>query len=1150
MAEERPIPLSSPGIAKKAFRMDYKKLNIWLGWVVFLVASATYLTTMEPTASFWDCGEFIATAYKLEVGHPPGAPFFMILARVFSAFVSPEHVPLMVNIISALASAFTILFLFWSITYLAMKMAGAKDSSDVEFTDSKKIAVLGSGLVGALAYAWSDSFWFSAVEGEVYALSSLFTAVVFWAILRWDANAHRSGNLRWIILIAYLMGLSIGVHLLNLLCIPAIAFVYYFRKYEPTRKGVLITGATSVAILGVIQVIIIGGTVKFAGTFERVFVNGFGMPFNSGNLFYILLIFGGLGYGIHWSQQRGKALLNTALLSILVILLGYSTFAMITIRSYANPPIDENNPENVFSLLSYLNREQYGDRPLLSGQFWDSPQSAERKDGNPVYSPVWIATKNGREVKTFFDGWQAELYAEENPDVELEGEYRITDDRKGTIPVYPSEFTMIFPRMYSNQAHHIPEYKRWSNFKGKPVSYRDGQGSRRIMRPTFGENLTFFFNYQVGWMYGRYFMWNFAGRQNDIQGHGNVMDGNWLSGLDFIDEERLGSQEFLPSTMLNNKGYNKLFLLPLILGLIGLVYQLMRDIKNWSVVALLFFFTGLAIVIYLNQYPIQPRERDYAYVGSFYAFAMWMGLGVYSLFDAGRTMNTGDLMKVGGISIGLGVLKYLQESLVGADHSTSFMILYMAIVAILLLGLFVLVLGGEGKDRVRAMLATVLCLAVPVLMVAEEWDDHNRAKRETARDMAADYLESCAPNAILFTNGDNDTFPLWYVQEVEGIRTDVRVVNLSLLNTDWYADQMRRKAYDSDPIPWTTPAEKFRQGTRDYILLDPANENKSNQYLDVRRSIDFIANDEKQRRLGQGSLNAGYVPTKHFRLPVDKDKVIANGTVSEADSNKIVPAIDWTINKRLIMKNHYMVLDMLASFDWDRPIYFAVTTGPESYIGLQEHFQLEGLTYRLIPVKTPKDRMNPNLQGRVAGDIMYDNVMNKFRWGNMDSEEAIYFDENVLRMATNIRLQLSNLADQLIKDGKNDKAEEVLDLSLQVMPNHNVPFDRILLPTVMGYYELGENEKANQLSEHLFDLHEEKHRYFMSLDDEFMLDRDMQQELQAASSVISQLLREAQNAGQQDLVDKYESRTTRIITESTQRLQQLQTGRKTIRGTF
>jgi len=657
--------------------------------------------------------------------------------------------------------------------------------------------------------------------------------------------------------------------------------------------------------------------------------------------------------------------------------------------------------------------------------------------------------------------------------------------------------------------------------------------------------MRFFFNYQVGWMYGRYFMWNFAGRQNDIQGHGNVMEGNWLSGIDLIDEQRLGSQQSLPSNLTNNKAYNKLFLLPLILGLIGLIYQLMRDIKNWSIIALMFFFTGLAIVIYLNQYPIQPRERDYAYVGSFYAFAMWIGLGVYALFDAGRTMKLKDLGMVAGVSFGLGLLKYLQESLIQdiPDHSTSFMIFYMAAIALILLAIFIGALGGESKDRSRALLASVVCLAVPVLMVAEEWDDHDRGKRETARDMASDYLESCAPNAILFTNGDNDTFPLWYAQEVEGIRTDVRVVNLSLLNTDWYADQMRRKAYDSDPIPWTTPAEKYRQGTRDMVALDPRGLNKSGIYLDVKKAIEFVANDANQQNIYSRSRKDSYINSKRFRIPVDKEKVLSNGTVSIADTAKIVPSVDWEIRKNLILKNHYMVLDLLASFDWDRPIYFAVTTGPDSYIGLQDHFQLEGLTYRLVPVKT---QGNPNLQGRVATDIMYDNVINKFRWGNMDSEDEVYLDENVLRMATNLRLQLSNLADGLIKEGKNDKAKEVLDLSLEMMPDHNVPFDRILLPTVMAYYELGEIEKANEVSEIVFNLHDEKHQYFMSLDDQFVQDKDIKNEMNAAAAVVQQLLQQADKAGQTELSEKYKPRVEAIVVES----QQKAAGRKTIRGKF
>lgn len=1122
--------------------MDYKKLNIWLGWLTFAIASFTYLSTMEPTASFWDCGEFIATAYKLEVGHPPGAPLFMILARVFSAFVPVESVPLAVNIISAMASAFTILFLFWSITHLAHKMAirnGAK------LTDGKMIAVLGSGLVGALAYTWSDSFWFSAVEGEVYALSSLFTAVVFWAILKWENEADKAHNLRWIILIAYLMGLSIGVHLLNLLCIPAIAFVYYFRKYEPTTKGVILTAVASIGILGFIQAIIIGGSVNLAGSFEKFFVNTVGLPFNSGTLIYVLLIAGALVAGIIWSHRNGRTVLNTAILSVAVILIGYSTFAMITIRSTANPPIDENNPENVFSLLSYLNREQYGDRPLLMGQFWDSPYTNERKDGKPVYSAVWTVEKNGRPVKTYYDGWSAELFVEENPGHTIKEEYKITDPRKQTEVEYAPEFTMLFPRMYSSQANHESAYKQWSDFKGKPITWRGGGKAQVINRPTFAENMRFFFRYQVGWMYGRYFMWNFAGRQNDIQGHGTITDGNWLSGIDMIDEQRLGSQEFLPSSMTRNKGYNKLFLLPLILGLIGLVYQLWKDVRNWSVVALLFFFTGLAIVIYLNQYPYQPRERDYAYVGSFYAFAIWIGLGVFSLFDAARSMTTKNLGMVAGAIGGLGIVKYLLElSADQPDHSTSFMLLYMGAVAVILLALFGIALKGEDKEKIRAMLATVLCLLVPAIMVAEEWDDHTRAKRETARDMASDYLESCAPNAILFTNGDNDTFPLWYAQEVEGIRTDVRIVNLSLLNTDWYADQMRRKAYESDPIPWTIPAEKYRQGTRDLVALIKE-QNPKNVYVDIKRAMKFASDDKNMQNIYSLARKDAYIPSNRFKIPVDPEKVIANGTVSEADSAKIVD-VKWEINKNVVLKNHFMVLDLLASFDWERPIYFACTTGPDSYIGLQDHFQLEGLTYRLIPIKTVND--NPNLYGRVGTEIMYENVTEKFMWGNMDADD-VYLDENVIRMATNLRLQLNHLAQALIDEGKEEKAREILDLSLQMMPDRNVPFDRLLMPTAEAYYELGDFEKANELTEHLFNIYEENMNYYFSLEPRFL--KDIEQEMQIGNMIIQRLYSTAKQNKQDDLADALQGRMETVSQQFQNKMMELQNaGRKTIRGNF
>ena len=1080
--------------------MSFKKLNILTGWLVFLVAAWTYIATIEPTSSFWDCGEFIATAYKLEVGHPPGAPLFMILARVASAFVSPENVPMAVNVLSALASAFTILFLFWSITHMAHKMA---TRSGEALNTGSVIAVLGSGIVGALAYTWSDSFWFSAVEGEVYALSSFFTAVVFWAILKWESQADEPHSTRWLILIAYLMGLSIGVHLLNLLCIPAIAFVYYFKRYTPTVKGVLMTFVVSAIILGTIQAVIIPGIVKVAGSFELLFVNSMGLPFNTGNVIYGALLIGLIVWGIRWTQRNGHVLWNTVILGVTVILVGYSTYAMIVIRSTANPPIDENNPENVFNLLSYLNREQYGDRPLLMGQFWGSPYSSERKDGSPVYTATYRVKKGGRAVQNFYDRWSAAHFVEQNPGHEIDHAYVITDPRKGSEVQYDPEFTMLFPRMYSAQASHESAYKQWSDFKGTPIRARDREGKPTIInKPTFGENMRYFFQYQMDWMYWRYFLWNFAGRQNDIQGHGNITEGNWLTGIKAIDAQRLGNQDQLPPSMTENHGFNRFYLLPMLLGVIGLVYQMLRHLRDWTVVMLLFFFTGVAIVIYLNQTPYQPRERDYAYVGSFYAFAIWIGLGVFALYDAARTITQKELGMVIGTAFGLGVLKYVVEW--DGDHSVSYSLFYLAALGGGALALFYGLNKVLKNGAVTGTLATLVGLVVPAVMVADGWDDHDRSNRAPARDLASNYLESCAPNAILFTNGDNDTFPLWYAQEVEGIRTDVRVVNLSLLNTDWYIDQMRRKAYTSEPVPFGMPQEKYRQGTRDVVALIPQGKGG---YRDLKEMMKFVSDDRNMQPLFQRNVKDAFFPTDKFSIPVDSAVVFGNGTLTAKDTAWL-RSLDWQIRKQVLLKNHLMVLDLLANNNWERPIYFAVTTGPDSYINLQDHFQLEGLTYRVVPVRSPN--ANPNLQGRVATDIMYRNVTEKFLWGNMDTEGFIYLDENILRMTTNLRLQLSSLAEALIAEGRKEEARNILDLSLTKMPERNVPYDRILLPTVEAYYAIGDVAKGNELSERLFAIMEENLAYYTSLETKFL--KQMEQEMAIAHAVMGRLMSETGKA--------------------------------------
>ena len=993
----------------------FRKLNISLGWLTWLIATIVYLFSIEPTTSFWDCGEFIATAVKLEVGHPPGAPLFMLLGRIFSLFSSPEKSSVMVNVISALSSSFTILFLFWTITAFGKKIATLSGEID----KPKIMAIMGSGLVGALAYTFSDSFWFSAVEGEVYALSSLFTAVVFWAILKWEGAADKAHNQKWIVLIAYLMGLSIGVHLLNLLAIPAIVFVVYFKKFTPTKKGVLLAALLSIVILGFIQYGIIPGTISLASKFELLFTNVFGFPFNVGFLFYIILLLALISFGIYKTHQKKKIILNTALLSIAAIILGYSSFAIVLIRSNANPPMDENNPENVFTFLSYLNREQYGSRPLFNGQSFNTPLNPTKpnKDGSPVY---------------FQD--------------KESGKYIITSDGKNSIPNYDERFLSILPRMWSPERKHQGHYKRWSDFKGKPIRYQNSRGETKVINtPTFGENMRFLFKYQLGWMYWRYFMWNFSGRQNDIQGHGKITHGNWISGIKFIDELRLGNQDNLPEMITDNRANNKYYMLPFLLGLFGLIYQFSKTRKDGIIVALLFFFTGIAIVLYLNQYPLQPRERDYAYAASFYAFAIWIGLGVYGLFE---------------------------------------------------------LINKEKSKPVLAVGISIACLIlVPGIMASENWDDHSRAKRYTGRDFAKNYLDSCEPNAILFTNGDNDTFPLWNVQEVEEYRTDVRVINLSLLNTDWYINQMRRKAYDSDPVPLTLPEKKIRQGTNDFLPIYERKQIKG--HIDVDDLIDFIKNDNPQTKIAvSGGEKIDYIPTKKLKISVDKEKVIANGTVPEDMKDKIVDEIKWQVKKDYVLKNDLTILDILATNNWERPIYFASTTGIDSYIGLENYFRAEGMAYRLVPIRKEKTNSDVN-PGYVNSDILYDRLMNQFHWGGMDSSD-IYMDETNRRMTMSLRVTFSRLANKLIEEGDNEKAKEVIDKAFEVMPEETVPYDVFVMYLAESYYAVGENEKANQVVSRLADIYEKEMIYYLSLEEKFT--RSIKGDQQQALAILNRLV--------------------------------------------
>lgn len=1002
----------------------FKLLNNAFGWVVFLISAIVYLVTMEPTASFWDCGEFIAAGYKLQVGHPPGAPLFLLLGRFFSLFAPSEAtVALMFNALSALASAFTIMFLFWSITHLARRLL----IKNIEELEGFKIyPVLAAGFIGAMAYAFTDTFWFSAVEAEVYALSSLFTAIVFWAMLKWEDVADEPHANRWLIFIAYMMGLSIGIHLLNLLTIPALVLIYYFRKYPITGKGVLAALTISAVLLGSILYIIIPGVVSLAAKFELLFVNGLGLPYKSGVIFYAALLVGLLIFGLRFTIRKKMPVFHSVLLGITIILIGYSSYAVIVIRSLSNPPMNENDPSTVFSLLSYLNREQYGDRPLIYGQYYNAPIDDSRDISTYIQ-------KDGRYIKSY-----------------LKTEYTF-DDR----------FQTIFPRMHSARADHVSEYKKWANIKGKAVrvkNFRDETEVRYV--PTFGENLQFFFTYQMGFMYWRYFMWNFSGRQNDVQGHGELQNGNWITGIKALDQIRLGNQDYLTTEMEKHPARNKYYLLPLILGIIGLIYQVRRDAPNFWVVTLLFILTGLAIVVYLNQTPIQPRERDYAYAASFYAFCIWIGLGMLAIYD------------------------FLSRHL---------------------------------TKKIALTAAFGVSLIVPVILFAENFDDHNRSGRYVATDFAYNYLNSCEPNAILFTNGDNDTFPLWYAQDVEGIRTDVRVVNLSLLGTDWYIEQMKRKVYDSDPLPITMSFDKYVQGVRDIVYMLE----RVTRPVELKQIMDFIASDnpETKYRTQQGEL-IDIIPTKNLKLTVDREAVIANGVVNPKDESLIVPTMEWVLNKEYLQKNEMMVLEIIANNNWKRPIYFISTSG-DGDVGLSEYLQFEGFAYKLVPIKTTApDFLSV---GKLNTDKLYDNYINRFRWGRMN-EPNVLIDHNIQRTAMVLKLRnnFNRLAEELIGSNKRDSAVKVIDKIVELMPHSKFPFDFFVLGHIENYFKANETDKANALIKEYSEIAYENLTYYFSLKGSFA--KITKNELEYNLEILRELIETAGKYGQVDLKSELEPR--------------------------
>ena len=1006
---------------------QYKLVNNVLGWLTFFVAAFVYCSTIEPTASFWDCPEFITTGYKLEVGHPPGAPFFMLTANLFSQFASdPSQVARMVNTMSALLSATTILFLFWSITHLARKLI-LKDWS--EMTLGKLIAIQASGLVGALIYTFSDTFWFSAVEGEVYAYSSAFTAIVFWLILKWEDHADEPHSDRWLVLIAYMTGLSIGVHLLNLLCLPAIVLVYCYRRFPHIElKGSLLALVGSFVLVAAVLYGVVPGIITVAGWFELLFVNTLGCPFNTGEIIYIVLLVaiviwaiyesyvdksfkrqnisfvlavGMLGipfrgmtwsaailglvilaaiyFGLNYRKKIGKDLVpvvtarfkNTALLCMLMLMIGYSSYAVIVIRSAANPPMDQNSPEDVFTLGSYLSRDQYGDSPLLYGQAYTS-QVAYDVDGNMCVPKH----KEGAAI------WQRKEKASEGE----KDSYFVVSHKDKLIYAQ----NMLFPRMHSSA--HAGAYENWmGGVEGTQVPYDRCGEPVMVKMPTQMENIRFFLSYQCNFMYWRYFMWNFAGRQNDIQGNGEPEHGNWITGISFIDDWMLGDQSKMPAELKANKGHNVFYCLPLLLGLIGLFWQAwrgQRGIRQFWVVFFLFFMTGLAIVLYLNQTPQQPRERDYAYAGSFYAYAIWCGLGVLAIYDM------------------------LKKKL-------------------------------KGNDVAVAGVVGVACLLVPIQMASQTWDDHDRSGRYTCRDFGQNYLMTLQDkgNPIIFTNGDNDTFPLWYNQETEGVRTDARVCNLSYLQTDWYIDQMKRPAYNSPSVPITWPRIDFCSGTNDYIEVRPAMK---------QQLLDFYREYPKEARAAFGDEpfevknimkywvrskdnDTHVIPTDTLYITIDKEAVRRSGMMMASDTipDRMVISL---AGKRAIYKNDMMMLEMLAQCNWERPLYVATTVGSDNYMNLGDNFVQEGLAYRITPFNTKA----PGAKN-FDTEKVYNNVMNRFKWGGLD-KPGLYIDETVMRMCYTHRHLLAQLAMQLIAEGQNAKAEKVLRKAEKVLPEYNVSY--------------------------------------------------------------------------------------------------------------
>lgn len=1007
---------------------NFKKWNTLLGWITFSIALITYSLTVEPSLSFWDCGEYIATSAKLEVGHPPGAPLFQMLGAFFAMFAtSASKIALMVNMMSVFSSAFTILFMFWSLTLL-FKNFLFKDKND---DNNTQLMILGSAFVGSLAYTFSDSFWFNAVEAEVYAMASLFIALLFWLGLRWEQEMDNKKGNKWLLLISLVIGLSFGVHFMALLTIPSIGFLYFFKKYKDiTIKSFLIANVVIIAVLLFIFKLLLPYTLAFFGKTEIFMVNSLGLPFNSGTIFAFLLIVAFFYFGLNYTRKKEMVFYNTLILCTLFILIGFSTWIMLPVRANADVVINENKPSDAAEVLAYYNREQYGEQKLFYGsQFSDTYSGLDEenpyKDGKPNYerdyaSGKYIITNNYINSEQNTDDNHKALLPRMWSSDHSENYMTFTEPLEFRVnPEYAEEDQLIqlvsdFRAAY--QAGHVDmeDYDKFLKTYGEYLI---------IEKPSFINNITFMFEYQFGYMYWRYLMWNFVGRQNDNQGKYDNLNGNWLSGISILDEIRLGSQANLTTDMSNNKGRNTYFFLPFILGVIGMIFHARKDLKSFYVLLALFLFTGLALKIYLNERPFEPRERDYALVGSFYVFAMWIGVGVFAIYE--------------------GIKNYI-------------------------------------KPKVAIPVTLVITLlSTPILMAKENWDDHDRSGKHTALAMAKAYLDSCEPNAILFTIGDNDTFPLWYAQEIEGYRTDIRIVNTSLFMTDWYIDQMKRKAYDSEPIPSSFDRNLYRGSNRDYSFLIE----KTKDTILLSDLIKFISlEDERAKVELRSGQFVNYYPSDQIIIPINKEDIIKNKVVSPKFYDSIVPAMQFKIKGQALYKNRLMMLDIVNENNWKRPIYFTGGSfGEDDYIWMKDYLQLDGMCYKLVPVKTSngKESPNPLEMGYLDSDKMFDIVM-KWDWGNSGNPE-MYHDPETRKNGITYRTNLARLMETLINEGKNDKAEKIIELAMTKMPIDYFEYYTLVEPFAQGYYEIGKKDKARAILKQLITKYQEELTFFSGL---------------------------------------------------------------------